>query len=88
MALGLFTGKPADVVVGPGNKFVAEAKRTLFGKVGIDVFAGPSEIAVIADEQPTPRLSPVTWSGRQNMDMNLPHGFLQPLYHLLMKSQN
>ena len=41
MAYGLFTGKPADVVVGPGNKFVAEAKRTLFGKVGIDVFAGP-----------------------------------------------
>ncbi len=50
MAYGLFTGKQADVVVGPGNKFVAEAKRTLFGKVGIDVFAGPSEVAVIADE--------------------------------------
>lgn len=50
LAAGLFTGKPADVVVGPGNKFVAEAKRTLFGKVGIDVFAGPSEVAVIADD--------------------------------------
>lgn len=50
MAQGLFTGKPADVIVGPGNKFVAEAKRALFGKVGIDVFAGPSEIAVIADD--------------------------------------
>ena len=50
MAFGLFTGKPADVIVGPGNKFVAEAKRSLFGKVGIDVFAGPSEVAVIADE--------------------------------------
>ena len=50
MAYGLFTGKPADVIVGPGNKFVAEAKRALFGKVGIDVFAGPSEVAVIADE--------------------------------------
>ena len=49
MALGLFTGKPADIVVGPGNKFVAEAKRQLYGKVGIDVFAGPSEVAVIAD---------------------------------------
>ena len=49
LAYGLFTGKPADVVVGPGNKFVAEAKRALFGKVGIDVFAGPSEVAVIAD---------------------------------------
>ncbi len=50
MAYGLFTGKPADVIVGPGNKFVAEAKRSLFGRVGIDVFAGPSEVAVIADD--------------------------------------
>ncbi len=50
LANGLFTGQPADVVVGPGNKFVAEAKRALFGKVGIDVFAGPSEVAVIADD--------------------------------------
>ena len=50
LARGLFTGRPADVVVGPGNKFVAEAKRSLFGQVGIDVFAGPSEVAVIADE--------------------------------------
>ena len=49
LAYGLFTGRPADIVVGPGNKFVAEAKRTLFGQVGIDVFAGPSEVAVIAD---------------------------------------
>jgi sulfopropanediol 3-dehydrogenase len=50
MAYGLFTGRPADVIVGPGNKFVAEAKRALFGKVGIDVFAGPSEVGIIADE--------------------------------------
>lgn len=50
LAYGLFTGKPADILVGPGNKYVAEAKRALFGEVGIDVFAGPSEVAVIADE--------------------------------------
>ena len=56
MAFGLFTGKPADVIVGPGNKFVAEAKRMLFGKVGIDVFAGPSEIAIIADESADPAI--------------------------------
>ncbi|MEO6362587.1 MAG: histidinol dehydrogenase [Caldimonas sp.] len=56
LAYGLFTGKPADVVVGPGNKFVAEAKRTLFGKVGIDVFAGPSEVAVIADASADPAI--------------------------------
>ena len=56
MAYGLFTGKPADVVVGPGNKYVAEAKRMLFGRVGIDVFAGPSEIAVIADDGADPAI--------------------------------
>jgi sulfopropanediol 3-dehydrogenase len=56
LANGLFTGKPADIVVGPGNKFVAEAKRMLFGKVGIDVFAGPSEVAVIADETADPAI--------------------------------
>ncbi|MEO5697288.1 MAG: histidinol dehydrogenase [Burkholderiaceae bacterium] len=56
MAYGLFTGAAADVVVGPGNKFVAEAKRALFGKVGIDVFAGPSEVAVIADATADPAI--------------------------------
>ncbi|MEY4712828.1 MAG: Sulfopropanediol 3-dehydrogenase [Pseudomonadota bacterium] len=56
MAYGLFTGQRADVIVGPGNKFVAEAKRTLFGQVGIDVFAGPSEVAVIADETADPAI--------------------------------
>jgi sulfopropanediol 3-dehydrogenase len=56
LAYGLFTGKPADVIAGPGNKFVAEAKRILFGQVGIDVFAGPSEILVIADDSADPRL--------------------------------
>ncbi len=56
LAFGLFSGKHADIVVGPGNKFVAEAKRTLFGKVGIDVFAGPTEIAVIADDSADPAI--------------------------------
>jgi sulfopropanediol 3-dehydrogenase len=56
LANGLFTGKPADIIVGPGNKFVAEAKRMLFGQVGIDVFAGPSEVAVIADETADPEI--------------------------------
>ncbi len=50
MALGLFTGKSADIIVGPGNAYVAEAKRILFGEVGIDVFAGPTESAIIADD--------------------------------------
>lgn len=56
LAYGLFTGKPADIIVGPGNKYVAEAKRMLFGKVGIDVFAGPSEVAVIADDSADPAI--------------------------------
>lgn len=49
MAYGLYTTQPADIIVGPGNRFVAEAKRTLFGSIGIDVVAGPTESAVIAD---------------------------------------
>ncbi len=56
MAYGLFGAPAADVIVGPGNKFVAEAKRALFGKVGIDVFAGPSEVAVIADDTADARI--------------------------------
>ena len=54
MAFGLYTGKPADVLAGPGNRFVAEAKRLLFGRVGIDVFAGPTEALVIADDSADP----------------------------------
>jgi sulfopropanediol 3-dehydrogenase len=56
MAYGLFTGHPADILVGPGNRFVAEAKRMLFGQVGIDLFAGPTEILVIADRSADPRI--------------------------------
>ncbi|WP_186436350.1 histidinol dehydrogenase [Cobetia crustatorum] len=54
MAFGLFGGREADILVGPGNAFVAEAKRLLFGQVGIDVFAGPTESAVIADHTADP----------------------------------
>ena len=50
MALGTATVKPVDMLVGPGNAYVAEAKRQLYGKVGIDLFAGPTETLVIADE--------------------------------------
>jgi sulfopropanediol 3-dehydrogenase len=56
LAYGLFTGKPADIIVGPGNKYVAEAKRVLFGKVGIDVLAGPTEIGIIADDSADPAI--------------------------------
>ena len=50
MAFGLLDTPPADMIVGAGNAYVAEAKRQLYGRVGIDVLAGPSEVAVIADE--------------------------------------
>jgi sulfopropanediol 3-dehydrogenase len=50
MALGTQTIAPVDMLVGPGNAFVAEAKRQLYGRVGIDLFAGPTETMVIADE--------------------------------------
>jgi sulfopropanediol 3-dehydrogenase len=50
MAIGTETIAPVDMIVGPGNAFVAEAKRQLFGRVGIDLFAGPTETLVIADE--------------------------------------
>jgi sulfopropanediol 3-dehydrogenase len=50
MALGTQSIDPVDMLVGPGNAFVAEAKRQLFGKVGIDLFAGPTETLVIADD--------------------------------------
>lgn len=50
MAFGIEGVRAADMVVGPGNAYVAEAKRQLFGRVGIDLLAGPSEILVIADE--------------------------------------
>ncbi len=54
LAYGTFTGHEADIIVGPGNRFVAEAKRMLFGRVGIDVVAGPTESAVIADASADP----------------------------------
>jgi sulfopropanediol 3-dehydrogenase len=50
MALGTETVAPVDMLVGPGNAFVAEAKRQLFGRVGIDLFAGPTETLIVADE--------------------------------------
>ena len=50
MAIGTETIEPVHMLVGPGNAFVAEAKRQLFGRVGIDLFAGPTETMVIADE--------------------------------------
>lgn len=54
MAFGLLDQAPVDILVGAGNAYVTEAKRQLFGRVGIDLLAGPSEVAVIADETADP----------------------------------
>jgi sulfopropanediol 3-dehydrogenase len=54
MAVGTETIRKADILAGPGNAYVAEAKRQLFGEVGIDLFAGPTEILVVADENADP----------------------------------
>jgi histidinol dehydrogenase len=56
MAFGLGGVEPADILCGAGNKFVAEAKRQLFGRCGIDLPAGPTEILIIADDQADPEL--------------------------------
>ncbi len=56
MAIGTETIAAVDMVVGPGNAFVAEAKRQLFGRVGIDLFAGPTETLVVADETSDPEM--------------------------------
>lgn len=57
LAVGTETIAPVDMLVGPGNVFVAEAKRELFGEVGIDLFAGPTEVLIIADESADPSLT-------------------------------
>ena len=72
MTNGLFENAPADILVGPGNQFVAEAKRILFGKVGIDLFAGPTEIAIIADEDADPEIVAVDLVGQAEHGYNSP----------------
>jgi len=74
MAFGLFGCAPADILVGPGNQFVAEAKRILFGRVGIDMFAGPSEIMVIADATADPEI--VAW----DLVGQAEHGYNSPAW--------
>jgi sulfopropanediol 3-dehydrogenase len=56
LAFGLFGNPPADILVGPGNAYVAEAKRALYGRVAIDMFAGPTESAILADADADPAI--------------------------------
>lgn len=72
MALGTGTIKPVDMLVGPGNAFVAEAKRQLYGRVGIDLFAGPTETMVIADDTVDAELCATDLLGQAEHGYNSP----------------
>jgi sulfopropanediol 3-dehydrogenase len=74
MALGTKTIAPVDMIVGPGNSFVAEAKRQLYGRVGIDLFAGPTETLVICDDTVDAELVAVDLLGQAE------HGPTSPAY--------
>ena len=72
MALGTESIAPVDMLVGPGNAFVAEAKRQLYGRVGIDLFAGPTETMVIADESVDAELCATDLLGQAEHGYNSP----------------
>ena len=74
MAFGLFDQQPADILVGPGNQFVAEAKRILFGRVGIDMFAGPTDSLILADKTADPEIVSVDLVGQAE------HGYNSPVW--------
>jgi sulfopropanediol 3-dehydrogenase len=72
MAIGTETIHPVDMIVGPGNAFVAEAKRQLYGRVGIDLFAGPTETMVIADDTVDAELCATDLLGQAEHGYNSP----------------
>ncbi|RJL22664.1 histidinol dehydrogenase [Paracoccus siganidrum] len=74
MAFGLFGSPPADILVGPGNQFVAEAKRILFGRVGIDMFAGPTDSLILADAGADPMVVAADLVGQAE------HGYNSPVW--------
>lgn len=72
MAFGLIDDLPVDMLVGAGNAFVAEAKRQLFGRVAIDLLAGPSEVAVLSDETADPEIVAADLLGQAEHGPNSP----------------
>lgn len=72
MAFGLFGLPRADILVGPGNQFVTEAKRQLFGRVGIDMLAGPTDVLIVADKTADPRLVAADLVGQCEHGPNTP----------------
>lgn len=85
MAFGLFTGKPADIIVGPGNALVAEAKRLLYGEIGIDVFAGPTESMIIADKTADPMIVAVDLVSQAEHGVDSPVWLVTDSKHLAEK---
>lgn len=74
IAFGLFGLPQADILVGPGNQFVAEAKRILFGRVGIDMFAGPTDSLILADSTADPAIVASDLVGQAE------HGYNSPVW--------
>jgi sulfopropanediol 3-dehydrogenase len=74
MAFGLFGLPKANILVGPGNQFVAEAKRILFGRVGIDMFAGPTDSLILADKDADPEIVAADLVGQAE------HGYNSPVW--------
>lgn len=74
MAFGLFGLPESDILVGPGNQFVAEAKRILFGRVGIDMFAGPTDSLILADKTADPDIVACDLVGQAE------HGYNSPVW--------
>ncbi|SEL96118.1 sulfopropanediol 3-dehydrogenase [Roseovarius azorensis] len=72
MAFGLFGAPTADILVGPGNAYVAEAKRQLFGPIGIDMFAGPTDSLVLADDTADPETVAADLVGQAEHGSNSP----------------
>jgi len=72
MAIGTQSVEPVDILVGPGNAYVAEAKRQLFGKVGIDLLAGPTEVLIVADETTDAEMVATDLLGQAEHGLNSP----------------
>ena len=87
MALGTDNIAPVDILVGPGNAFVAEAKRQLFGRVGIDLFAGPTETLVIADETVDGELCATDLLGQAEHGTNSPAVLLTNSERLALETE-
>jgi sulfopropanediol 3-dehydrogenase len=86
MAIGTESISGVDMLVGPGNMFVAEAKRQLFGRVGIDLFAGPTESLVIADKSSDPEICAVDLLGQAEHGLNSPTILLTNSEELALKT--